>query len=62
MAQHVGAVIAQRAKDAGIYKVVFDRNGYTYHGRIAALADSARPLVSIFNLVNWILALRGNGK
>ncbi|MCH9702071.1 MAG: 50S ribosomal protein L18 [Actinomycetia bacterium] len=38
----VGQLIAQRAKSAGIGEVVFDRGGYTYGGRIAALADAAR--------------------
>jgi large subunit ribosomal protein L18 len=38
----VGALIAQRAKEAGISAVVFDRAGNKYHGRIAAVADSAR--------------------
>jgi large subunit ribosomal protein L18 len=38
----VGALIAERAKTAGISKVVFDRGGYIYHGRIAAVADAAR--------------------
>jgi large subunit ribosomal protein L18 len=38
----VGTLIAERAKAAGIDKVVFDRAGYRYHGRIAALADAAR--------------------
>ena len=38
----VGALIAQRAKAAGITSVVFDRAGNKYHGRIAAVADSAR--------------------
>ena len=41
-AKLVGALIAERAKDAGIEAVVFDRGGYQYHGRVAALADSAR--------------------
>lgn len=38
----VGKLIATRAKEAGISKVVFDRNGFRYHGRVAALADAAR--------------------
>jgi large subunit ribosomal protein L18 len=41
-AKQVGGLIAQRAKAAGIQSVVFDRAGYKYHGRVAALADSAR--------------------
>jgi large subunit ribosomal protein L18 len=38
----VGKLIAETAKKAGVDKVVFDRNGYLYHGRIKSLADSAR--------------------
>jgi len=38
----VGTLIAQRAKAAGITSVVFDRGGFLYHGRIAAIADAAR--------------------
>jgi large subunit ribosomal protein L18 len=41
-AKQVGALLAERAKNAGIYTVVFDRGGYQYHGRVAALADGAR--------------------
>ncbi len=41
-ARAVGELIAQRAKEKGIEGVVFDRGGYLYHGRIAALADAAR--------------------
>ena len=42
IASKVGALIAQNAKEAGIQAVVFDRNGYLYHGRIKELADAAR--------------------
>lgn len=38
----VGALIAERAKAAGIEKVAFDRSGFKYHGRVKALADAAR--------------------
>ena len=38
----VGALLAQRAQAAGVKQVVFDRGGYIYHGRVAALADGAR--------------------
>jgi len=41
-AKEVGKLIAERAKSKGISKVVFDRGGYLYHGRIKALADAAR--------------------
>jgi large subunit ribosomal protein L18 len=41
-AQFVGKTIAQRLIEKGIKKVVFDRNGYLYHGRIRAVADAAR--------------------
>ena len=41
-ASKVGALIAERAKQAGISVVAFDRSGYMYHGRIKALADAAR--------------------
>jgi large subunit ribosomal protein L18 len=42
IANKVGKLIAERAKEAGIEKVVFDRNGYLYHGRVKSLADGAR--------------------
>lgn len=42
MAASVGKLIAERGKQAGIESVVFDRNGYLYHGRVKSLADSAR--------------------
>ena len=38
----VGKLIAQKAKDAGVSRVVFDRAGYRYHGRVKAVADGAR--------------------
>ncbi len=41
-AKKVGAVLAERAKAKGIEQVVFDRGGYIYHGRVAALAEGAR--------------------
>lgn len=41
-AAKVGALIAERAKAAGVSKVAFDRSGFKYHGRIKALADAAR--------------------
>jgi large subunit ribosomal protein L18 len=41
-AKSVGKAIAERAKAKGITKVVFDRGGYIYHGRVKALADAAR--------------------
>ena len=41
-AQAVGKLIAERAKEAGVETVAFDRGGYKYHGRVKALADSAR--------------------
>lgn len=41
-AAKVGALVAERAKAAGIEEVAFDRSGYKYHGRIKALADAAR--------------------
>jgi large subunit ribosomal protein L18 len=41
-AKMVGQLIAERAKEHGIETIVFDRNGYLYHGRVKALADAAR--------------------
>jgi large subunit ribosomal protein L18 len=41
-ATQVGRLVAERAKAAGVEQVVFDRGGYLYHGRVAALADAAR--------------------
>jgi large subunit ribosomal protein L18 len=42
MAHQVGTLLARRAQEKGIKRVVFDRGGYIYHGRIKALAESAR--------------------
>ncbi len=42
MAKEVGKLLAEKAKEAGIETVVFDRNGYLYHGRVKSLADGAR--------------------
>jgi large subunit ribosomal protein L18 len=44
LAREVGKLVAQRAKDKGISRVVFDRGGYAYHGRVAALAEGAREI------------------
>jgi large subunit ribosomal protein L18 len=41
-AQAVGKLVAARAKEAGISQVVFDRGGFAYHGRVAAVADAVR--------------------
>lgn len=42
MAKHIGETIARRAIDKGIKRVVFDRNGYVFHGRVKAVAEGAR--------------------
>ena len=42
IASNVGAMIADKAKELGVSKVVFDRGGYKYHGRVKALAEAAR--------------------
>jgi large subunit ribosomal protein L18 len=41
-ARQIGKAVAERAKGKGVTKVVFDRGGYQYHGRVKALADAAR--------------------
>jgi large subunit ribosomal protein L18 len=41
-AKRVGAIVARKAREKGVTKVVFDRNGFIYHGRVKALADAAR--------------------
>lgn len=43
-ATEVGKLVAQRAKSKGVSAVVFDRGGFVYHGRVAALADAAREV------------------
>ena len=47
-AARVGALVAERARAAGITKVVFDRGGYLYHGRVQKLADAAREAGLVF--------------
>jgi large subunit ribosomal protein L18 len=47
-AEQVGRLLAERAKAAGVEAVVFDRGGYRYHGRVKALADSARAAGLVF--------------
>ena len=47
-AKRVGKTIADRAKEKGITRVVFDRNGFLYHGRIKSLSDGAREAGLIF--------------
>jgi ribosomal protein L18 len=44
VAREVGKLVAQRARENGISRVVFDRGGYAYHGRVAALAEGAREV------------------
>jgi ribosomal protein L18 len=44
LAREVGKLVAQRAREKGIEQVVFDRGGYPYHGRVAALAEGAREV------------------
>jgi ribosomal protein L18 len=43
-AREVGKLVAQRAKEKGVTRVVFDRGGYAYHGRVASLAEGAREV------------------
>ncbi|MGX7638284.1 50S ribosomal protein L18 [Candidatus Karelsulcia muelleri] len=42
MARKIGMILGEKAKKRGIYKLVFDRNGYLYHGRVKALAEGLR--------------------
>jgi ribosomal protein L18 len=48
LAREVGKLVASRAKEKGVSQVVFDRGGYAYHGRVAALAEGAREAGLIF--------------
>jgi len=48
VAQMVGNLVARRAREKGIDKVVFDRGGYKFHGRVKALADAAREAGLVF--------------
>jgi large subunit ribosomal protein L18 len=47
-ANHVGKLVAERAMEKGITSVVFDRNGFLYHGRIKAVSDGAREAGLVF--------------
>jgi large subunit ribosomal protein L18 len=47
-ARKVGELLGQRARGAGVEKVVFDRSGYLYHGRVKALAEGAREAGLVF--------------
>jgi large subunit ribosomal protein L18 len=47
-AARVGALVAERARAAGVTKVVFDRGGYLYHGRVRRLAEAAREAGLVF--------------
>ncbi|MBL7685305.1 MAG: 50S ribosomal protein L18, partial [Deltaproteobacteria bacterium] len=47
-AKNIGSLLGDRASQKGIQKVVFDRNGYPYHGRVKALADAAREKGLVF--------------
>ncbi len=48
MAKHIGKLVGERAINKGITKVVFDRNGFLYHGRVKAVSDGAREAGLIF--------------
>ena len=48
IAKQVGSDVAKKAMDAGVKTVVFDRNGYLYHGRVKELADAAREAGLVF--------------
>jgi large subunit ribosomal protein L18 len=48
MAKYIGKLVGERAINKGITKVVFDRNGFLYHGRVKAVSDSAREAGLVF--------------
>ena len=48
VARAIGELLAEKAKEKGVTKVVFDRKGYRYHGRVKALADAARGKGLVF--------------
>jgi large subunit ribosomal protein L18 len=48
VAHYVGKLIAQRAQEKGIQTVVFDRNGFLYHGRVKAVSEGAREAGLVF--------------
>ncbi|PID77607.1 MAG: 50S ribosomal protein L18 [Deltaproteobacteria bacterium] len=48
VARQIGLIVAERAKSAGVEKVVFDRGGYIYHGRVKSLSEGAREGGLIF--------------
>jgi large subunit ribosomal protein L18 len=48
MASYVGKILAERAREKGITKVVFDRNGFLYHGRVKAVSTGAREAGLVF--------------
>ncbi len=48
MAKYIGKLVGERAIDKGITKVVFDRNGFLYHGRVKAVSDGAREAGLVF--------------
>ena len=56
-ASKVGKLIAERAKEKGIEKVAFDRSGYKYHGRVKALAESAREAGLSSQEIIWKIQL-----
>ncbi len=48
LASHIGKLIAERAIEKGVKKIIFDRNGFLYHGRVKAVSDGAREAGLVF--------------